>query len=128
SVDVGIRHDYDAVVAKLVEVQRFGVVFGTHAHAEGGKHVLDFLVFVDLVFHRLFHVEDFTAQRQYRLEFTVASLFGRPSGGVPFHEVYFTFGGVVVGAVGQFARQSAAAHHALTLYEVAGFAGGCARL
>ena len=50
-------------------------------------------------------VQDFTAQRQDGLEFTVAGLLGRAAGGIPFHQKQFAALAVLTGTVGQFAGQ-----------------------
>nr|GFD46926.1 hypothetical protein [Tanacetum cinerariifolium] len=98
TVDISIGHDDDFVVAQLAEVQRAGfvaVVVGAESQrlplverdAERGNHVLDFLVFQNLVLLGFLHVQDFTAQRQDGLKRPVAAHFGGAAGRVPFHEV-----------------------------------------
>ena len=54
----------------------------------------DFLVAEDLVDAGPLDVEDLAAQRQNRLERTVASLLGRPACRVTFHEVDLAQGGI----------------------------------
>ena len=60
TVHVGIGHDDDLVVTKLGEVKCLRVIRCANTYAQSRKHILDFLVFVDLVFLCFFYVEYFT--------------------------------------------------------------------
>ena len=70
AIDIRIGHDDDFVVAQLVEVERTGFVtvfVGAESQrltlverdTERGNHVLDFLVFQNLVLLGFLHVQDF---------------------------------------------------------------------
>ena len=125
TVYVGVTHDDDLVVTQLVQVQHpFAVLALYDAHAQGGKHVFDLLILVDLVLHGLLYVEDLPPQRQDRLELPVAALLGRTPGRVTLHQEDLRTLGVLIGAVGQFAGQAGAGQYVLTLHHLAGLAGG----
>lgn len=72
AVDVGVRHQDNAVVAQLG-----GVELVVDARPQRGDDSPDFFVGEHLVGWRLLHVEDFTPQRQDGLEAAVAPLFSR---------------------------------------------------
>ena len=116
------------MVAEFGEVQLLRVVFRADCHAERGVDVADFLAFEGTVLHGFLHVEDLTAKRQDGLKIAVAALLGRSACGVALHEEEFALFGVVVGAVGQFAGESAAGHHRLALHQLACLAGCLAGL
>ena len=72
SVHVGVRHDDDAVVAQLLDVE----VLAADAAAERRDHRLDLVAAQHLVEARLLDVQDLALDRQDRLESPVASLLG----------------------------------------------------
>ena len=129
AIDVGVGHDDNLVVAKLVDVG-FAVAFAIHAEAYadalddvhyrlGLKHTVPLY---------LLHVQNLTAQRQDGLEVTVAALLGAAACRVTLDEEYLAVLRVFVGAVGQLAGQSATRHRVLALYALTGLAGsdtGC---
>ncbi len=110
TVHVGVRHDDDFVVAQLLDVERPLALAGADAGADRRDHRADLAVLKHLVEPRLLHVDQLAANRQNRLELSVAPLLGRAAGGVALHDVQLGVGRVAVGAVGQFARQPAAGH------------------
>ena len=130
SVDIGIGHDDDLVVAELVDVCFLGIHFlltfllYAEAYAEGLDDVVHFLAFESLVPHGLFDVEDFSAQGENGLCGTATALFGRTSGGVSLDEEEFRLFGHLALAVGKFSGKSASAHRAAALYGFACLAGG----
>ena len=69
AVDVGVGHDDDLVVARLLEVELVA-----DARAHGADHGEDLVVLQHLVDARLLDVDDLATQRQDRLEAAVASL------------------------------------------------------
>lgn len=71
SVDIGVGHNHDLVIAYPV-----GIEIVLNAGAEGGDHGGDFGVGQDFVDTCFLDVEDFSFEREDRLETTVASLFG----------------------------------------------------
>ena len=100
TVYVGIGHDDDLVIAKLVDVKVIAVAFGKSA-AKGVDHGLDLGVREHLVHGGFLHVQDFAADRQDRLVAAVASRLGGAAGGIALHDEDFTLGGVPAFAVGQ---------------------------
>ena len=110
TINVGIGHDNDAVVAELF---RFVFVFanaGTQSGNEGGN----FLRTDELVETGFFYVKNFALQRQNGLELTITTLLGRTAGGVTLHQVQFAFARIFFLAVSQFTGQAHAVEHALT--------------
>ncbi len=87
AVHVGIGHDDDTSVAQTFEIE---VIADTGS--QRGDERLDFVVAENFIEAGAFGVEDLTAQRQDRLEVTVASLFGGAACRVTFHDVEFRFG------------------------------------
>src|SRR5215207_6017130 len=81
-VHVGIGHYHDLVIADVVDVEAL-----PHAGAYGPDHGLYLHVREDLVHIGLLDVQDLAAQRQYRLEVPVPTLFGRPTRGVALDDV-----------------------------------------
>ena len=86
----------------------------------------DVLARQDLVQARLLDVEDLAAQRQDRLEATVAALLGRAAGRVALDDVELAAGRIAFLAVGQLARQGHAVEGTLADDQVAGLARGLA--
>ena len=82
AVDVGVGHDDDLVIARLVDLELF-----LDAAADRGDDRADFLVRQHLVDARLLDVDDLAAQRQDRLEVALASLLGRAAGRVALDEI-----------------------------------------
>ena len=101
AVDVCVRHDDDAVVAQLADVE----VLGADSAAERRDHRLDFVAAEHLVEAGLLDVEDLALERQDRLEAAVAPLLGRSTCRLTFDDVEFALRGVAFLAVGQLARQ-----------------------
>ena len=77
AVHVGVGHDDDLVVARVLDVELVA-----HAGAERGDERLDLVVLQDLVDPALLDVEDLAAQRQDGLGRAVAPLRRRAAGGV----------------------------------------------
>ena len=122
AVHVSVCHADDAVIAQL-----FGVKFLADAAAEGGDHVLDFLVEQDLVKARLFDVENLAAQGQDGLIMAVTARLGGAAGGIALNDENFAFGGVALRAVRQLAGQACALQNGLAARQIARLAGSLAR-
>ena len=122
AVDVGVGHDDDLVVARLLEVELVA-----DAGAHGADHGEDLVVLQHLVDARLLDVDDLAAQRQDGLEAAVAGLLGRAAGRVALDQVELGEVRVADGAVGQLAGQGGAFEQALAAREVARLARGVAR-
>ena len=91
TIDVGIGHDDNLVVAQLVDIG-LSVVLSvyTKAHADALNDVHHRLSLEHSVPLNLFHVQDFSTQWQYGLRVSVASLLSRSTCGVTLHQEYLT--------------------------------------
>ena len=127
SVDVGIGHDDDLVVAEFLQVERLAVLLGADRHAQRREHVLDLLVLPHAVLLRLLDVQDLTAQRHDGLEIAVAARFGRAACRVTLDEEDFGDRTVAARTVGQLAGESRPRKHGLALHHFAGVACRVAR-
>ena len=123
TVHVRVRHDDDAVVAQLVDVE----ILGADAAAEGRDHRLDLVAAEHLVEARLFDVQDLALDRQDGLEPPVAALLGRAAGRFTLDDVDLALGGIALLAVGELAGQAAAVERALAPDEIARLARRLAR-
>ena len=123
AVHVGVRHDDDAVVAQLLDVE----VLAADSAAERRDHRLDLVAAQHLVEARLLDVQDLALDRQDRLESPVASLLGRPACGLAFDDVDLALRGIALLAVGELAGKTAAVERALAADEIAGLARRLAR-
>ena len=101
SVDIGVGHDDDAVVAQIV-----GVAVLAHAAAHGEREVRDFSVGADLVHGGGGDVEDLAADRQDRLGLAVARLLGRTAGRIAFDDEQLGLALALASAVGEFAGKA----------------------
>ena len=122
SVHIGVRHDDDAVVAELGDVE----VAGSDARAEGGNHQPDFFGGEHLVEPGPLDVEDLSFERKDGLEATIPPLLGRAACGVALDEVDLAEAGVALLAVGQLAGKGGGVESALPAGQVAGFSCGLA--
>ena len=100
AVHVGVGHEHDAVVAKLVDAERLA-----EPAAERHDQVLDLLVAEDLVGPRLLDVEDLAAQRQDRLVAALARLLGGAACGQSLDDEDLAVRRVALAAVDQLAGQ-----------------------
>ena len=83
AVHVGVRHDDDAVVAQLADVEAALLrLAAADAGAQRGDQRADFLAAQHAVEAGALDVQDLALQRQDRLELAVASLLGRAAGAV----------------------------------------------
>ena len=126
SVDIGIGHNHNLVVAKLRQVHCLRIFFSTDGNAQSSVDIADLLAFESAVLHSLLHIEDLTAKRKDGLESTVTAYLGSTAGGITLDEEEFALGRILVGAVSQLAGKSAAAHDGLALHELTSLAGGVA--
>ena len=123
AVDVGVGHDDDAMVARLV-----GVEVVADVRADGRDQRADGVAGQRAVQARALHVEDLAAQGQDGLRLAVAGLLGRAACGIALYDEQF---GVLRGlgrAVGQLARQRERVQHALAARHLARLACGFAGL
>src|SRR5688572_10772984 len=120
AVDVRVRHDDDAVIAQLLDIE----VLGADAAPERRDHRLDLVAAQHLVEARLLDVENLPLDRQDRLELAVPSLLRRSSGRLAFDDVDLAVGGIALLTVGEFPRQRAVVERAFAAHEIACLAGG----
>ena len=123
TVDVGIGHDDDAVVTRLV-----GVEVVADVRADGRDERADGVARERAVQAGALHVEDLAAQGQDGLRLAVAGLLGRAACGVALYDEYLGIGRGLGRAVGQLARQRERVEHSLAARHLAGLAGGLAGL
>src|SRR6185295_13963962 len=71
--------------------------------------------------------QNLAAQRQNRLETTIASLLGRTACRITLDDVDFALGGIAFLTVGEFAGERAVVEHAFAAHEIAGFTRGFTR-
>ena len=121
SVHVSVSHQYHLVISELLNIQLLGVFIGANGHPQSGINVLDLFTFKHLVWHRLLHIENFSAQWKDCLEHAVTTLLGSATGRITFHEEEFAHYRVFTGAVGQLAGQTGSGEWRLTLHHLACF-------
>jgi hypothetical protein len=102
AVDVGVGHDDDLVIPRLLELELV-----LDAAPDRGDDRPDLLVREHLVDAGLLDVDDLAAQRQNRLEGAVAAALRRAAGGLPFDEIELAERGIRKRAVVQFSGQHA---------------------
>ena len=128
TIDIGIGHDDDLVVAKFVGVGLEVILaVNAKAHADALDDVHDRFGLKHPVTLHLLHVENLASEGKDGLVEAVASLLGRTACRVTLDEEDLGLLRVFEGAVGQFAGQSATTHHGLALHALASLAGGDAR-
>src|SRR5690606_38027088 len=108
AVDVGIGHEHDLVVPRLLAVEVLA-----DARAERRDHRLDLGVAERAIEARLLDVEDLAAQRKDRLRLRVAALHGRAAGRVALDEEDLALPRVAARAVLELAGHPAALEQAL---------------
>src|SRR5215471_6389958 len=100
SVNIGVRHNDDAVIADLLNVE----VVPTNASPQGRDEHLDFLAAEHLVEARLLDVQNLPAQGEDGLKIAVTSLLCRSSCRVAFDEIDLGQRRVTLRTVGEFSR------------------------
>ena len=118
AVHIGVGHDDDAVVAKLVGVE----VVPPDAAAERRDQCANLGGSQHLVETRFLDVQDLALERQYRLAAPVAALLGRAAGRIALDKEQLGLGRVFFLAVRQLARQSGNVERALAPGHLAGLA------
>ncbi len=109
SVDVGIRHDDDAMVTELVRVE----LFTPDATAKRGDQGAHLCRRQHLVEASLFDVEDLALQRQDGLGAAIPALLGGAAGRITLHQVELGQRRVLFLAVGELSRKTGNVQHAL---------------
>src|SRR5512134_881813 len=100
TVHVSIGHDDDASIAQTFQ---FEIV--TDARSQRGDQGFDFIAGQDLIEAGTLRIHDLAAQRQDRLEVTIASLLGRATCRITFYDIELRPGWIAVRAVCQLPRQ-----------------------
>ena len=117
SVDVGVGHEHDLVIAKLGHVE-----FVADARAEGRDETLDRVRGKRAVQSRFLNVEDLPANRHDRLVLGVAPVDGRPPRGVALDDEDLALFRVARRAVLELAGHRRRFEHALATCRLAGLA------
>ena len=102
TVDIGIGHDDDLVIAQLGDVKVIAVAFRETA-AEGIDHGLDLGICQDLINAGFFYVQRLTADRQDCLIFTVSCRLCTAACRITLDDEDLTLGCIAGTAVSQFA-------------------------
>ena len=130
TIDIGICHNDDATVAKLLDIEAaLAILLGgsdADASADRRDEGLDFGVLKDFVEAGLLDIDDFAFDRQNRLVSPVAALLRGAAGRVTFDHIEFGEVWVALGAIRQLPRESTACERTLAngLTSLAGsFAG-----
>src|SRR5579864_599509 len=101
TVDIGIGHHDDALIAQLVFL-----IAIARAAAERKGEVRELLIGAQPVARRRGDIEDLAAQRKDRLGLALACLLGRAAGAVAFDEKNLRAFGIRAAAIGKLAGQS----------------------
>src|SRR4029077_12918184 len=101
AVDIGVGHDDDAVIARLVGVE----ILAADAGAERLDQVADLGRGQHLVEARALDVEDLAFERQDRLKAPVAPLLGRAASAVALDDEYLALRRIAFLAVRELAGQ-----------------------
>src|SRR5437588_772774 len=112
--DVGVRHDDDLVIARLIGLELF-----LDPGADGRDDRPDLLVREHFVDARLLDVDDLAAQRQDGLEVAPPALLGRAAGRVALDEIELAERRIGERTIGELARQVADIERRLSSREVA---------
>ena len=128
SVDIGIGHDYDLVICKLVDVDSLRVVGSSDGNAQSAEEARYLLIVEDLMLHGFLDVEDLASDRQNSLKRTVAALLGRSACRISLDNEEFAVFGMAARTVGELAGQTSADERRLAQHFLAGIAGGIAGL
>ncbi len=123
AVDVGVGHDDDLAVAALFEVEILA-----EAAAEGADDRADLLVTRDLHGVGFFDVQDFSKQRQDRLDIGIAPLLGAAAGGVALDQENLRLLVGFAAAIRQFAGKAVAFQAIFAAGQLARLSGRLARL
>ena len=83
TVHIGIGHDDELMIAELSQCSGLWDLQVYQRLHQCSVHVPDLFVFIDLMLHCFFHVQDLTPQRKNSLETTVAALLGSTTGRSP---------------------------------------------
>src|SRR5262249_32820799 len=87
--------------------------------AQGGNHGANFFVTKHLVVARLLHVQDFSFERQDRLEAPITSLLCRATGGLTLDQVDLAAIRLALRAVCEFAGKAASVERSFAACKVA---------
>ena len=91
SIDVGVGHDDDFVIADFLDVERAFHIAITDAGTNRGDHRLNLLVLQCAVEAGFFDVDQLTTQGQDGLRATISTLLGRATCGVTFDNIQLGF-------------------------------------
>src|SRR5262249_56580860 len=115
AVDVGVRHDDDAVIPQLLD----GEILGADPGSERRDHRLDRVAAQHLVEACLLDVQDLAPDRQNRLELAIPTLLRRAAGGITLYDIELAERGVALLTVGELPGERAIVQRPLASYEIA---------
>src|SRR6266446_3363484 len=115
AVDIGVGHDDDAVIARLLDLE----ILAADASAERLDQGADLGRGQHLVEAGALDVEDLAFERQDRLKAAVAALLGRAAGAVALDDEQFAVGRVALLTIGELAWQVRDVERALAPGQVA---------
>src|SRR6476619_3846882 len=101
SVDIGIRHQADLVITKLVDVE----IFLSDARAKGRDECLDLAVTEHLIEPGFLHIQDLALERKHRLILAVTSLLCRTAGRITLYQIKFGQRRILFLTVSKLARE-----------------------
>src|SRR6266566_6265672 len=115
AVDIGVGHDDDAVVARLLDLEILAADAGAERLDQGadlgrGQHLVE---------AGALDIEDLTLQRQDRLKGAVAALLRGAAGAVTLDNEELALGGIALLAIGELAREVGDVERALAPGQVA---------
>ena len=128
TIDIGVSHDDDAVVTQFGDVEVIDAWRAadpatlSNAGAQRSDQRQDFIAGQQFFVTRFFNIQDFAAERQNRLKFAIAALFGRATGRIALYQVNFTTGRIFFLTVSKLAGQTHAIQYAFATRHVARFA------
>ena len=102
AVHIGIRHQYDFIIAELRDIEVIAVSFGKAA-AEGVDHRLTLSVGQNLVHCGFLHIQNLSADRKDGLVLPVSSHLGGTAGRISLDDENFAFLRIPAFAIGQLA-------------------------
>ena len=87
TIHIGIGHDDQLMIPKLAIFKCFWIFRCSNCYTQSRIHIPDLFIFIDLMLHCFFHVQDLTSQWKNSLETSVAALFGSTTGRITLNQV-----------------------------------------
>ena len=117
TIDVGIGHDYNLVVAQFVDVSLLCIVaINAKSHSDSLENDAYRLRFEHLMPLHFLHVKNLTTEWEYGLCVAITSLLSRATSGITLDEEYLSLLRVATRAVSELTWESSTSHRILTLH------------